>query len=84
MRGAKWTLKSFTIDDLRVRPIDDDTAVAAYKVHEELEVEGKPVTLDAADSSVWVRRNGTWKCALHTESVRGDPYGRDKIKRPSP
>jgi len=27
-------------------------------------------------SSVWVRRDGTWTCALHTESVAGDPFGR--------
>jgi hypothetical protein len=47
-----------------------DVAALAYTVHEELTVEGKPVTLDAADVSVWVRRNGRWLCALHTESVK--------------
>jgi hypothetical protein len=58
--------------------IHDDVALVAYKVVEELIVEGKPVTLDAADSSVWVRRDGRWRCALHTESVAGDPFGRDR------
>jgi len=47
-------------------------------VHEELTVEGKPVTLDAADSSTWVRRDGHWLCAAHTETLSGDPYGRDR------
>jgi hypothetical protein len=28
--------------------------------------------------STWVRRNGGWVCALHTESILGDPFGRDK------
>jgi hypothetical protein len=52
-------------------------AIVAYQVHEELTVDGKPVTLDAADSSTWVRRNGRWLCALHTEAIAGDPFGRD-------
>lgn len=50
----------------------------SYRVHEELTVDGKPVTLDAADASTWVRRNGRWVCALHTEAISGDPFGRDR------
>lgn len=40
-------------------------------------MEGKPVTIDAADASTWIRRNGSGLCALHTESLLGDPFGRD-------
>jgi hypothetical protein len=25
-----------------------------------------------------VRRGGRWVCALHTEAIAGDPYGRDR------
>ena len=39
-------------------------------------VDGKPLTLEAYDSSVWVRRDGNWRCAAHTETLAGDPYGR--------
>jgi len=39
---------------------------------------GKPVTLDAADASTWVKKDGRRLCALHTESLIGDPYGRDR------
>jgi hypothetical protein len=46
-------------------------------VHEDLTVDGKPVTLDAAESSTWVRRDGRWACAMHTEAIAGDPFGRD-------
>lgn len=57
MRTAPWTLDSFKLsDDMQVRMLGKDVAVVAYQVHEELTVEGKPVTLDAADSSTWVRR----------------------------
>ena len=38
--------------------LDEDTAVIAYTVHEQLEVDGDPVAFDAADTSTWVRRGG--------------------------
>jgi catechol 2,3-dioxygenase-like lactoylglutathione lyase family enzyme len=34
--------------------------------------------VDAEDASTWVRRNDHWVCALHTESLKGDPFGRDR------
>jgi ketosteroid isomerase-like protein len=66
-----WRVRSFTIDDrsASVRPIGKDVAVVAYSIKEHLEHQGKPQTLDAFDTSVWVRENGQWKCAAHTESV---------------
>ena len=45
---------------------------------EELTVDGKPLQLEAADASVWIKRDGHWRCAVHTESVKGDPFGRDR------
>ena len=56
-----------------------DVALVAYKVHEELTVEGELLTLESAESSVWVRREGGWRCAMHSESILGDPFGRDRI-----
>jgi len=53
-------------------------AIVAYKVKEELTVDGKPVTLEAADASTWLRRGDSWVCSLHTESIIGDPFGRDR------
>lgn len=79
MRTASWKIDAFTLsDDMQVRMLGEDVAVVAYKVHEDLTVEGKPVTLDAADSSTWVRRDGHWLCVAHTEALSGDPYGRDR------
>jgi ketosteroid isomerase-like protein len=79
MKNANYTLDAFELDDdMKVRMLDDDVAVIAYQVHEEFTVDGKPVTLDAAESSTWVRRDGSWVCALHTESLKGDPFGRDR------
>lgn len=78
MRGARYTLVAFEIKDPEVRMLGPDVGIVAYKVYERLTVEGKPVMIEAANSSAWVRKNGTWVCALHTESLAGDPFGRDK------
>jgi len=76
--GARWTLDDFELDDVQVQLVRDDVAIVAYKVKETLLVDGKPLTLEAADSSTWVRSNGRWLCALHTEAIAGDPFGRDR------
>jgi len=78
LTNAPYTLHHFELKDAQVRELQDDVAILAYKVHEELTVEGKPVKLDAADASTWIRRDGRWRCALHTESIAGDPFGRDR------
>jgi hypothetical protein len=79
LKGGNWTLNEFEfLGDVQVRAVTDDVAVVAYKVKEQLTVEGKPLTLEAADASTWVRRDGRWMCALHTEAIIGDPFGRDR------
>jgi hypothetical protein len=78
MADANWDLLDYEFTDVQAQRITDDVAVVAYKVTETLTVDGKPLTLEASDSSTWVRRNGKWLCAVHTEAVSGDPYGRDK------
>jgi hypothetical protein len=77
--APNYTLDEFELDDdVQVRLLSDDVAIVAYRVHEKLTVEGKPVVFDAADASTWLRREGRWVCALHTEALRGDPFGRDR------
>jgi hypothetical protein len=61
-----------------VRVLRDDVVVVAYEVHEEVTVDGKTTSLDAADSSTWMKRDGRWRCALHTEAIAGDAWGRDR------
>ena len=75
---ASWKLTSFEISSPIAKLLTDDVAVIAYKVHEELLVDGKQVKLDASDTSTWIRRNGRWVCAVHTEALVGDPFGRDR------
>ena len=79
MDGGDWKLKSYEFRDVKFVQPADNVAIIAYTVHEELTVGGKPVTLEAADASTWVKQGGEWLCALHTESVLGDPFGRDRV-----
>lgn len=78
MKGGAWDLHAFWLDDVQVSTPAPDVAVIGYKVREKLTVEGRPLTLEAADASTWVRQDGKWLCTLHTESVLGDPFGRDR------
>ena len=76
--AGTFDLKSFKLDDVQVSFPTKDVAVIAYKVTENMDVEGKPLTLKAADATTWVRKNGEWLAALHTELLLGDPFGRDR------
>jgi uncharacterized protein (TIGR02246 family) len=78
MKGGEWTLHKFELSDVEVQQLTDDVAVIGYKVREELTVGGDKVVMEAADASTWVKANGGWLCAMHTESLIGDPYGRDR------
>lgn len=75
MKAMPSTLQDFDVrDGAEVRLLSDDVAIVAYTVYEALTTPaGKALTLDAADTSTWVRRDGRWRCAMHTETILGDP-----------
>ena len=80
MRAATYRIKDVVISDVQSREVSDDLVLLAYKVRESLTVDGKPVSFDAADTSVWVRKGDRWACVLHTESILGDSFGRDRVQ----
>lgn len=75
-----WKLERFDLDPSKVKfkQLTDDLAIVAYEIEEQIVVEGRPRTLTAFDTTVWVRKLGKWVCALHTETLAGDPFGRDR------
>lgn len=81
---GEWELQNYAIQDknAQVRFIADDVAIVAYCVNESVLVDGQTVPVEANDASVWIRRDGEWRCALHTESLAGDPFGRDREAAP--
>lgn len=86
LKQASYELTHYEFDDkkIQVRKLTDDVAVIAYEVREDLIVDGKEESLIAFDASVWVKRGDSWLCALHTESLRGDPFGRMNRNFPEP
>jgi hypothetical protein len=80
LKSPSWKLLSFRLKEgAKMRTIGSDAAVLAYEVHEDLNVDGRPVSLDAAECSTWIRKDGRWLCASHTETIEGDPFGRDRV-----
>jgi Domain of unknown function (DUF4440) len=77
-KDKSWRLKSFKLDDVKVSFPNQDVAVIAYQVAEEMAVDGKTLTMKAADATTWVRKGGKWLAVMHTESLLGDPFGRDR------
>jgi hypothetical protein len=64
-------LVDFEFSDFDVVFPNDDVAVASYRVRQDMQAQGKPLSSqEAFDSSTWVRMNGDWKCVAHTESLQ--------------
>lgn len=84
MQDPPYKIRKVELDhDAKVRLIREDVAIVAYKVKEDVTVDGERVSFEAWDSSTWVRRDGHWLCALHSEAIAGDAYGRDKNQEPN-
>jgi hypothetical protein len=82
--APNFTLEEFALSDPHVKVLGKDVAILAYKVKEAVTLDGQALTLEAADASTWVRRGEGWVCALHTESLLGDPFGRDRNHKSAP
>ena len=73
-----YRLRDFRIDNMNVQSINDDVAIVGYTAKLDLTVDGKSFSREFAESSTWVRPNGHWLCAAHSEAPIGDPFGRAK------
>jgi hypothetical protein len=62
--GSRWA--DVTFEDVRALPLVPDAAVLTYRVTARWAHESTELT--ALASSVYVRRNGGWKVALHQQS----------------
>lgn len=66
-------LVDYTLSDMDVLFPTDNVAIATYRAHQKMEMDGKPLEFDSVDSSTWVKVDGGWKCAAHTESEAKAP-----------
>lgn len=67
----KHGLLEYTLSDMDVLFPTDDIAIATYRAHQTMEMDGRRMEQDVVDSSTWVKVDGAWKCAAHTESESG-------------
>lgn len=72
VKTQPFEIDDFALDEkaANVRLLGKNLAVVAYPVHERLTENGSDsTTLDAFDTSVWMRRDCDWRCVVHTETV---------------
>lgn len=69
---GNWTLDSYQFDDIEVVTPTPDVAIIAYKVKQNVTMDGKKQELRAADSSTWVRGPDGWECHAHSETFLQD------------
>jgi len=61
-------ITGFSFADAQVIFPADNVAVATYKVRQRFEMKGKPQEMTCFDSTTWVKRDGKWLAAVHTET----------------
>lgn len=66
-------VKSFDLSDMNVVFPNEDTAVLTYHAKQMISKRGTAAETrqDMADSSVWTRKEGQWRCVMHTETPVG-------------
>lgn len=67
---GSMVIKSFKLSDMQVMYPNDDTAVLTYHAKQTMAQRGKSeeIEQEMADSSVWMRKDGEWRCVMHTET----------------
>jgi ketosteroid isomerase-like protein len=75
LENTTYKIKDYRIEPqtVRINRICDDAVSIAYGVQEDLEVNGKPVKLDAVDTSVWKQTANGWTCVARLPACPGEP-----------
>lgn len=67
-----WTLESYRFADIEVSTPAPDVAIIAYRVTQQVRMDGKMQELHAADHSTWIRSAEGWHCHAHSEAFLKD------------
>lgn len=67
---GSMVIKSFDLNDMNVVFPTDQTAIVTYRVKQATARRGESevVEQEMADSSVWMQKDGQWRCVIHTET----------------
>ena len=69
---GKWTLESYSFDNVEVLTPAADVAIIAYTVRQQVTMDGRPQEMHAADSSTWIHGSNGWECHAHSETILKD------------
>ena len=71
VKDSSFELQEYELDEksANVQMIGRNVAISTYPVHERMLRDGKPESMDAYNTSVWVRKDGGWACAAHAETL---------------
>jgi hypothetical protein len=61
---GNFTIKDYTMEDIRVVELNQDTALLTSKFAQKGKYQGKDYSTHGYSSSVWVKRGGKWLCAF--------------------
>ena len=67
-QAKEMEMKIVGITDEKVQMLSDDYGIIGYTVEIEHVVKAETTRSKAACSSAWIKEEGEWKCALHTET----------------
>jgi hypothetical protein len=67
---GSMVLKSYQLSDIDVVFPAEHTAILTYRVKQSMAPRGRSESVieEMADSSTWIRKDGSWQCAMHTET----------------
>ena len=68
LQHPKHGLLDYTLSDMAVLFPTEDIAIVTYRAKQAMQMDGKQFEQDVVDSSTWVKLDGKWKCAAHTEA----------------
>lgn len=63
-------IESFRFSDEKVIFPADDVAIASYQVRQRFRMDGKQHDMDCFDTTTWVKVDGRWRAAAHTETPK--------------
>ena len=68
LQDPRHGLLDYTLSDMAVLFPTEDIAIVTYRAKQAMQMDGKQLEQDVVDSSTWVKLDGKWKCAAHTEA----------------
>lgn len=65
---AAFKLQDYSMDDIKVVPLSDNSGLIAYKLTETGNAHGNEISGTVYASALWVQRSGKWLCLFSQET----------------